>query len=75
MISATDEQQLDHACREGRVLITQDRDFLQLNAMGAEHAGIAFFRQGTPPGEVVGMIALLYEVLTADEMKGRVEFL
>jgi predicted nuclease of predicted toxin-antitoxin system len=75
LISASDEQHLDHALREGCVLITQDRDFLQLNAAGAKHAGIAFFRQGTPPGEILRMISLLHDLLTDEEMTGRVEFL
>lgn len=75
LISATDEHQLDHALREGRVLVTQDRDFLQLHATGAKHAGIAFFRQGAAPGEILRMIALLHDVATPDEMHGRIEFL
>ena len=42
LIHATDEEQLAYSTSEGRVLFTQDADFLRLDAAGLIHAGIAF---------------------------------
>jgi predicted nuclease of predicted toxin-antitoxin system len=43
---ASDEDQTAYALAEGRVVFTQDRDFLRINAAGIPHAGIAYCRQG-----------------------------
>lgn len=42
MLGASDEEHLMFARREGRVLFTQDEDFLRLYASGIEHAGIVY---------------------------------
>jgi predicted nuclease of predicted toxin-antitoxin system len=75
LLSATDVEQLNHAHREGRVFVTQDTDLLRLHAEGISHSGIAFFRQGRSTGNILQMLVLLFDVLTAEEMVGRVEFL
>jgi predicted nuclease of predicted toxin-antitoxin system len=73
--SATDEQQLRRAHEEGRVLVTQDTDFLRLHALGAQHSGIAFVPQTRTAGEILRMLVLLHDMLTAEEIAGSVEFL
>lgn len=72
---AKDTEHLDLAAHEGRVLITQDSDFLILNAAGISHAGIAYIRQGVPVGRIVSGLLLIYNVLAVDEMMNRVEYL
>lgn len=47
LLGATDEKHLEHARAEGRVLFTQDEDFLRLHAARIAHAGIAYAPQGT----------------------------
>ncbi len=42
LAGAADEIQLAFAASEGRVLVTQDHDFLKLHADGNTHAGIAY---------------------------------
>ena len=59
----------------GWVLITQDTDFLRLHTQGVSHSGMAFFRQGETIGDILRMLVLLFDVLTAEEIAGRVEFL
>jgi hypothetical protein len=56
-----------------RVIFTQDRDFLRL-ATGAPHFGIAYAAQGTPIGTIVSGLLLIYNVLSAEEMMGNVEY-
>jgi predicted nuclease of predicted toxin-antitoxin system len=75
LVSATDVRQLNHARETSRVLVTQDTDFLRLHTQGVGHSGIAFFRQGETTGEILRMLVLLFDVLTAEEIAGRVEFL
>lgn len=75
MQGTSDEEHLALATREGRVLFTQDADFLRLHAIGVAHAGIAYVPQHTPLGRITRGLLLIYEVLDADSMKGKVEFL
>jgi predicted nuclease of predicted toxin-antitoxin system len=75
MLGASDEEHLAFARREGRVLFTQDDDFLRLHASGAEHAGIVYARQPTAIGDMIYGLMLVVEVLAPEEMKGYLEFL
>jgi len=72
---APDEVHLAVAHGEGRVIVTQDEDFLRFNEEGRAHSGIVYFPQRTGIGYMVKQLVLLYEVYTAEEMRGRVEFL
>lgn len=61
--------------QQGRVIITQDTDFLRINASGMAHAGIVFYpAQGRSIGQVVRGIILIWELLDAAEMRNRVEY-
>jgi predicted nuclease of predicted toxin-antitoxin system len=76
LLSATDEQQIAHYLGEGRVLFTQDRDFLRLHAAGVPHAGIVYCDKDTRSiGEIIQGLVLIWEVLEPEEMVNRVEFL
>ena len=54
LLGASDEQHLERARNEGRVIFSQDDDFLRLHATGGLHAGIAYAPQGTSVGEISG---------------------
>ena len=75
MHPATDDAHLQLARREGRVIFTQDADFLRLHALGTTHAGIIYAPQHTPIGSIVRSLMLIYEVLPPEEMVNHVEFL
>jgi predicted nuclease of predicted toxin-antitoxin system len=76
MPGARDEEHLAFARREGRVLFTQDADFLRLHAHGVLHAGIVYaHQQGLSTGEIIHGLMLVYEVMEADEMVGHLEYL
>ena len=53
LIATPDEVQLEFALSQGRVIFTQDADFLRLNEAGVTHAGIAFCR---PSSRSIGAI-------------------
>jgi predicted nuclease of predicted toxin-antitoxin system len=75
LLGSTDPQQLAYALAGGRVIFTEDRDFLAL-AGGTEHAGIAYCDQGTRTiGQIVRGLELLWEVYEPEEMRNRIEFI
>jgi hypothetical protein len=75
MLGAEDEAHLALATQQGRVIFTQDADFLRLHATGIEHAGIVYVPQHTPVGYILRGLMLIYEVLEPEDMKNRLEFL
>ncbi|MEO1077889.1 MAG: DUF5615 family PIN-like protein [Bacteroidota bacterium] len=75
MLGKPDAEHLAFALREGRVVYTQDDDFLKLAAAGAAHAGVAYLRQGASIGQAVRGLLRLHAALSAEEMVGRIEFL
>jgi hypothetical protein len=64
------------AARMECVLCTYDMDYLRLHAAGINHAGIVFARERTTTiGDWVRGLALICDVLTANEMKNHIEYL
>jgi predicted nuclease of predicted toxin-antitoxin system len=53
LLTASDSEHLKRALAEGRVIFTQDDDYLRLHATGVEHAGIAYAPQGMSIGEII----------------------
>lgn len=72
---ANDEEHLALAYAQSRVVFTQDADFLRLAAAGYNHAGIVYAAQRSPFGEIIRGLVLVHQVLTAEEMSGRIEYL
>ncbi|MBI1897715.1 MAG: DUF5615 family PIN-like protein [Acidobacteria bacterium] len=76
LIGATDVAHLEFAASSGRVVVTQDDDFLRLHAQGVAHAGIAYCQQQSMSmGEMLRRVVLIHDLLSPEEMAGRVEFL
>lgn len=75
MRGATDEAHFSLAFAQGRVLFTQDTDFLRLAASGSAHAGVVYAPHRTAIGDVIRGLLLLYQVLEAEDMIGKVEYL
>jgi predicted nuclease of predicted toxin-antitoxin system len=74
--TANDDVQLDYARARGRVIVTDDADFLRLGAGDTQHPGIVICRrQFLSIREIIRGLILVYEVLTPEEMVGRVEFI
>lgn len=74
-LGATDAEHLARAKSEGRVMFSQDKDFLRLDAASSDHAGIVYASRQTPIGAVLNGLMLVHGVLEAAEMVGRVEYL
>lgn len=74
-LGATDEEHLAFALAEGRVVFTQDDDFLRLASSGKAHAGIVYAPQHTPTGEIIQGLMMIFQVLETEEMVGNIEYL
>lgn len=76
LAGASDEDQLAFAVAQGRVFVTRDRHFLVLDSEGAAHVGIAFWHpKRRNVGQLVLDLVFLWRVVTAEGMRGRVEYL
>ncbi|HSN75908.1 MAG TPA: DUF5615 family PIN-like protein [Anaerolineae bacterium] len=76
LVGATDDQQLNFAWREGRVLVTQDTDFLVIAAQAEQHAGIAFARKGSRSVRKMSeQLELIHAAMSVEEMIGHIEYL
>lgn len=75
LMGASDEAHLKRAREEGRVIFTQDDDFLKLAATGMENNGIVYATQAATVGEIIYGLMLIFQVLEAEEMVGHIEFL
>ena len=72
---ADDDSHLALAAQRGRVIFTQDADFLRLHAASILHHGIVYVPQHTPVGHIVRGLMLIYDVLSPEDMVNHVEFL
>jgi len=76
LAGSSDIQQLRHASLQGRVIFTQDDDYLTHHAGGMPHAGIAYCHQGRRSvGEIIRGLTLIWEIYEPEEMRNRVEYL
>ncbi len=76
LLGATDEEQTAYALHSGRVIFTQDRDFLRIHADGVAHAGIAYCEKDTRSiGEIIDGLVLIWDVYEPAEIAGRVEYI
>ncbi len=61
---------------QGRVIFTQDDDFLILAAAGVEHAGLVYCHQNTRSiGQIIRRLELIWEVYDPAEMENRTKFI
>lgn len=75
MLGAADDVHLALAREQGRVVFTQDADFLRLVASGIAHAGVVYAPQLTATGQIIRGLLLIYQVLDAEDMVNQVEFI
>ncbi|HZK76946.1 MAG TPA: DUF5615 family PIN-like protein [Candidatus Kapabacteria bacterium] len=76
LLAAKDETQYDFAQQHGRILITQDTDFLRIASKTYDHFGNVFSTTDRHPmGKIILACTALYYSFTAEEMRGRVEYI
>lgn len=76
LLGTSDGEQLAYAVGRGRVVITQDTDFLRMAAAGQESPGIVFYNaRARTVGQVIRDTLLIWEMYEPEEMRNRVEFI
>jgi uncharacterized protein with PIN domain len=70
-----DDRILAYALEQGRVVFTQDEDFLAEHQRGTPHAGMVYAHQQTSIGVIVRGLLLIHGVFTPDDMRGHLEYL
>ncbi len=75
LAAADDHQQLAFATTEGRVLLTHDADFIALHHASSGHAGIIYGHQRLANRRKIEIISLAFRVMTAQDMRNRLEFM
>ncbi|GAX36421.1 DUF5615 family PIN-like protein [Nodularia sp. NIES-3585] len=76
LISVSDQVQLEFYFSQGRVIFTQDTDFLRLDQSNINHLGIVYCPQQTKSiGQIIQGLVLIWELLEPEEMLGHIEYL
>lgn len=71
-----DAAQLAFVRESRRIIVTCDSDFLKIASDEAAHLGIVFYaQQSRHVGHVIEWLLLMYGVLDASDMQGKVEFI
>lgn len=74
--SEEDIKILDKARNDGRIIYTQDADFLRLHQTGHNHGGIIYHHPlAYSIGETIRKVMLLCEITLPEEIKGTIRFL
>jgi predicted nuclease of predicted toxin-antitoxin system len=75
LAGATDEGHLAFVLKEGRVIFSQDDDFLKLAASGASHCGVIYNKQGSKTiGQIIEFLEMIDACMSEAEMRQHVEF-
>jgi predicted nuclease of predicted toxin-antitoxin system len=76
LLHAPDEDHIASARTQGRMIFTQDADFLRLHAAGADHSGIAYcHQQALTLGQIIQGLVLIWDIYEPEEMCKHVEWL
>jgi predicted nuclease of predicted toxin-antitoxin system len=65
----SDNEQLEYATSQGRVLVSIDRDFARLNASQMAHAGIILLQRRLGIGQLVEYLELMANTTTPDQLQ------
>lgn len=75
LMGASDAEHLNFSKKEGRVIFTQDADFLRLHARTGEHSGIVYASATTPVGKIIKGLMLIHDILSAEDTINHGEFI
>lgn len=76
LLGGADQAHLDRARADGRVIVTDDIDFLRIASQTRDHPGIVFcHRRWHGIGEIIRFLLLVHKGYAPEDMVGRVEYL
>lgn len=75
LLGEEDDAHLVRARTQGRVIVTDDTDFLAINVSTSDHPGIVYCRRTQHSmGDIIRFLILVHGVYDPSDMVGRVEF-
>ena len=74
-LEADDRTHFEFAKQKGRVIFTQDDDFLRLACETEIHAGVVYAPQKTSIAKIVRGLLLIAKVLETKDMRNHIEFI
>jgi predicted nuclease of predicted toxin-antitoxin system len=70
LLGAADADHIAFGLQQGRVIFTEDDDFLVLAAAGDPHEGLVYCQQNTRSiGQIIWALDLIWEIQEAGDMK------
>jgi predicted nuclease of predicted toxin-antitoxin system len=74
LLGSSDTTQLAHAHSTGRIMVTQDRDYIDLHYASVPHSGIVFCGQSTRSvGDVIEILIIINEAFEPSDLLGKLE--
>ncbi len=70
----SDNEQLEYATSQGRVLVSIDRDFARLNASQMAHAGIILLQRRLGIGQLVEYLELMAKTTSPDQLQDQLMY-
>lgn len=70
----SDADQLTYAMEHGRVLITQDRDFITLAVTNIPHSGVILLQKVLSIGDTIAYLELVAHLTAPDEIRDHLLF-
>jgi predicted nuclease of predicted toxin-antitoxin system len=72
---ASDMAHIEYARRTGRIIFTEDEDYLMLSKSGVEHCGIVYCHSNTRRiGQIIEYLVLVDACMTEEDMRNHIEF-
>jgi predicted nuclease of predicted toxin-antitoxin system len=75
LLGVPDQDHLQLAISQNRVILTQDTDFLRMHKLGVSHSGIVYAHQSASISKMIQGALLIFQAMTEDEMTNHVEYL
>ena len=69
-----DSAYIQHRIAEGRVIVTNDDDFLRLEHVYPDHAGIIFCTSSRNITRIIMELLLVHEILDSDDLHGNIYY-
>lgn len=73
--TSSDMAHIEYSRRTGRIIFTEDEDYLVLSKSGVEHCGIVYCHPSTLTiGQIIEYLVLIDACMAEEDMRNHIEF-